>query len=463
MDNAQTLFIPAIALNRNQLRPYYPIGLYSMKAMAREAGYLVDVLELGGGIKELEFESSTEIGSAILSLFEPDKYRIVGLSAIGATFPVTLYLAEEIKRRHPDVLIVMGGPHASFLAKFIMEDFTFVDAVVVGEGEETFVDVLRAGARSPQQLVGIPGVKVRGRAFTSRPFIRNMDDLPVCEMDTELYKRSGIPYIRVEALRGCYCRCKFCATSQFWECKVRRKSPDRLLRELTDISLSTGCNDFLMVGDCFSFPLRALRSTCEHMMQANTPFTWRCALRIDDLTEPDLQIMKQAGCRHIFVGVESASQETLSKISKSIDLPKTLLMIEKALELEIEVSCSHIVGFPWETEKDVMATLKQHRDLLEFGVSSSAILPLIPEPGAEGFSAPIVTDLDSLQRFLPSIYRNDEYALGLIEKHPRHFVNFGHYQTPHLDAGFVHAVTKTAAQISDMIIARHNRARNALP
>jgi anaerobic magnesium-protoporphyrin IX monomethyl ester cyclase len=447
LDKAKVLLIPAPALEADRLNPYFPIGLYSIKAVARSMGYEVDILDLAGEIDNREFSSAPEIATTILSLFDPTGYEIIGLSTVGGVMPITVYLLEKINLINPGAVIILGGPHASSLCEEVLKDFPMVDAAVVGEGEVTFTEMMRTFRRSAEDWQGIPGVMIRNARFQRRELIRNLDELPLFEYDPERYKRDSEHFIRVEALRGCFSKCKFCSTTQFWQHQVRRKSPARLLEEITYLSRLTNIDKVLMLGDNFSTPIKSLWETCDYIAKAGAGFKWGCALRIDDLEEEDLKLMKDSGCYRIFVGVESASQTTLNRIGKKIDLANTIRMIEKARNLEIEIAASHIVGFPWETEKDVIATLELHSRLLDMDVMSD-IVELHPLPGAEGFpESPIITDFDKIKHSLPVFFR-DEYSVGLMQRFPQHFIQFGYYETPNLRRSFVLATVRAAQQVT---------------
>jgi radical SAM superfamily enzyme YgiQ (UPF0313 family) len=445
-----TLLIPTPAYKLRKLNPYFPIGLYSIREVARQAGLEIEILDLADRFGDREFTSATGLGDAILALFDPSGYRIFGLSTLGPTLPISVYLAAEIKRRNPKAVIVFGGPHASFLPRETLEDFPFVDAVVVGEGEITFTGMLRGFRESPGDWRGIRGVMLRNSPFQKRELINNLDTLPMLDYDVKPYLKNNKLFIRVEALRGCYAKCKFCATSQFWECRVRRKSPARLVAEMSHLAESANILTFQMVGDNFSFPLNGFRETCKSIIETGIGFEWVCALRIGDLEQDDLKLLKEAGCSYLFVGIESASQDTLNRIHKKIDLNQSLFMIEEACKMGLQVGASQIIGFPWETEQDVMATLRLHSHLLELGAFSSFVLKLAPVPGAEGFpGTPVITDLSRIEDSLPDLCK-DEFSKELIKKFPRQFTQFGYYETPHLRRSFINAIVDTAEQIEIM-------------
>lgn len=452
MSTPRTILIPAPAFNHRKLRHNLSIGLDSIKAFCRSAGQDIDIVVFTDDILGKEFSTTPEIGDAMLSLFDPTAYDIVGMSTIGGVFSITLYLAEKIKQHNPNITIVFGGQHSSFLGKETLYDFPFVDAVVIGEGEVTFTEMLQSFKNSSQDWAGLPGVMIRQSPFIRRKFIDSLDDLPMLNYAPELRLKDSMDYTRVESSRGCAQACGFCDTSIFWNRTIRRKSPSRLAAEMRNISNSTDIRKFYMVGDNFTSPIKACREICTNFIQSDLYLEWGCAARISELSRDDLQLMKNAGCFSIFVGVESASQQTLDKINKKIKLDKTIKMIQEAIELGFEIGTSQIIGFPWETEEDILATLQQHSRFYDMGVTSSDLVALMPKTATDGFPGiPIVSDLEQIDKSLP-FYCQDSYSTRLIEKYPHQFLQFSYYQTPHLRRSFVLAVVETAQYIKGMKI-----------
>lgn len=453
MSKINTLLIPSPGIKSGRLLSCFPTGLYSIKEASRNAGREVDILNLVGDIEEIVFSSMRDIEHAIQSLFDPKHYNIIGLSTMGGTFPISIFLAENIKRLNPHTIVVLGGQQASFLPSEILKDFPFVDAVVVGEGEITFSEMLHCFRNSSDDWRGIPGVMIRTSPFVKRDLIKNLDHLPILRYNNhrKIYiKGTETDQNDVEGVRGCHARCRFCATTQFWQCRVRRKSPSRLVAEMLQIAEATDLSVFHIIGDNFTFPLKTFRETCKLMIKAGTKLKWKCDSRIGELEKDDLKLMKDAGCINIFVGIESASQETLNMINKKIDFAKTISMIEEALNLGIQIISSQIIGFPWEIERDVISTLKLHSQLLDLGVSNSIVNPLFPLAGAEGFpGTSLITDISLIEDTLPVLYQ-EEYSKELIRKYPHQFVQFGYYDTPHLRRSFVMAAIDAAHQIKEI-------------
>ena len=456
MISPNTLLIPAFGIKNKRVYSSFPVGIYSIKEACRLAGLDVEILDFTGPVRERRFDNLDILVDYLLTLFDPAVYHLIGLSTMAGIFPAVISLAEKIKQINPQTTVVLGGPHSSFLSLETLADFPFIDAVVVGEGEYTFLEMIRAFQKSAGDWRNIPGVKIRGHRFTPRELLTNLDELPVIDYNNErLLYLQGIPDAgqiqhEIEAIRGCYARCRFCSTTQFWGCRTRRKSPTRLLDEMDRLAPETGISTFHFIGDNFTFPPKVFHDTCRYLIAKNSPYRWKCDSRIGDLHEDDLKLMKDAGCVSIFVGVESASRTTLQRINKNIDPDRTLAMIETALKHGLEIVSSFIIGFPWERDNDLMATLKLHSRLLEAGVSHSIVNPLFPLAGAEGFpDAKLITGFPALRESIPPFFQTG-HSLEFIERYPRHFMHFGYYDTPHLSRSYINAVLETARQIREM-------------
>lgn len=263
------LLIPAPSVSRGgQLRPYLPWGLLSLRALARPGLPEVDLWLAPEGLSmEKGVSTSSALAEAIIdSISHLEAVDAVGLSTMCSSFHHFVVLARHLKARRPDLALWMGGPQASLVADQLLEDVSEVDAVFVGEGEETFAEVLErwashktqsgggTGAQRGQSppLDGIDGVMTRGGGLTPRTPMRNLDQLPHVDLragDLDVLRRQrqggyDSVAIPVEVARGCPGQCAFCSTRVFWGKRVRRKSEDRVIDEIHHRINETGVGRF---------------------------------------------------------------------------------------------------------------------------------------------------------------------------------------------------------------------------
>jgi radical SAM superfamily enzyme YgiQ (UPF0313 family) len=214
------------------------------------------------------------------------------------------------------------------------------------------------------------------------------------------------------------------------------------------------------LGDNLASPRKHLLSFCAAVRDHAPRYRWSGQLKLDRLEVPDLDVLWDGGCRAFFAGVESASQETLDRIGKAIDLEKELRLIEAAVDRGFAVTTSFIIGFPWETRDDIARTTSLHADLLRRGVYHSILSTVAPLPG---------TDLtrDSLGRLRKraglSLTTADNLPYGpatveLMDRCPELFTQLDYVETK-----ATWAEVAAYAQVAMMVTARHARGTGLLP
>lgn len=466
------LLMPAPSVSRDgQLRPYLPWGLLSLRALARSKHPDVEVwLPPEGLILGEHVITSSALANAIIdSIPDLDSVDAVGLSTMCSSFHHSIVLARRLKVRRPDLALWMGGPQASMVADQLLEVVPEVDAVFVGEGEETFAEMLArwaSNARQSPTLEGIAGVMTREGGLTPRTPMHDLDQLPQVDLtdaDLDVLRRqrqggSDAVAIPLEVSRGCPGRCAFCSTRLFWGKKVRRMSDERVIDVIHRRIDETGICRFEILGDNFSASVPRLRSFCHALIrrapEMSTPPIWMCDSTLDRLHPSDLDLLWSAGCRGFFVGVESGCQSTLDRLRKGVDLERELEVIDHALDKGFEIKASLIVGFPWETPTEVDRSFALHGDLLRRGVKECQMWLLCPLPGTA-----LVRDHDVIfDRFgsriamdglhLGNPIERDEDVRQLVEQSPNLFSQLGRFATPSLDLINLTATIETAFQVN---------------
>ncbi len=192
----------------------------------------------------LDLRMAPDMLETTLADFKPEA---IGISS---TFTVDIYQSLQVARiaklANPGTFVFVGGHHASLYPSDF--DEPVVDAIVVGEGEQTaheMVNILADGG-SLRQVCGLIVNTPDGQVKTGvRPLIEHLDDLPFPRRD--LTRKQGWvykvvmtgPVASVETTRGCPYQCNFCSVWRFYQAKVRFKSPERVVDELEAIDEGT--------------------------------------------------------------------------------------------------------------------------------------------------------------------------------------------------------------------------------
>ncbi|RPI77263.1 MAG: radical SAM protein [Desulfobacteraceae bacterium] len=448
------LLIPSINIANGKIVPYLPLGLLSLQSATLNYK-MVDIFIFHDDLLNKRCIDSDDLIENIIHKIDFKTYDTIGLSAVCNSFHHTLYLSKRIKEIDDEIGIWLGGPHVFPIAEDILKNFEQIDAVFIGEAEQSFLEAVNRRATGLYDLTNIPGVLIRNSRPSKRDLIADLDDLPYLHENdafynifNSLYKNNFTKSIPIDASRGCFGRCKYCSTRLFWDNIIRRKSNARLLSEMNHYHEKTNLSLFEFVGDNFSSPRRLFIDFCRHMINTNHSFKWGCSIRISDIKIDDLKILHEAGCKGVFIGLESASQITLNKLNKNINLKQGLKIIEEALKMDFEIVTSFIVGFPWESDEDINNTFKLHCSLLEMGVKTSQIHALGPLPGTELLKHHSVHyDRDVSDVSLDDIHLND-YSKFIIKRYPELFVHLGHYDSPNLDRSNVASIVATSFQLN---------------
>lgn len=407
------------------------IGLASLAAVIRSEGHDVRIVdpkrEVRQGRLHVDADLYREAAEALL-LDAPDA---VGFTTLGCSFIFTLRVAEHLKRMQPDLPILLGGPHATVLDRTIMEAFDVFDVVVRHEAEETVNRVLAALER--RDFAGLPGVTYRTgrtalgiRSNPGAPKIENLDTLPFPAYDLYPIEELDLPYLRVEAGRGCPWACTFCSTATFFQRSYRLKSPERLVADLDALHDRYGHTAFKLEHDLFTVNKRKVAAFCYAVMDRN--YAWMASARIDCVDEPLLELMAASGCRQLYFGIETASVALQQSLKKRLNLTLLEPVLRKATEVGIEAVTSFVTGFPEETEENRDDTLSLIGSLVSrFDPPPRPQLHLLlPEPGTGEFAEhghELAFD-GHVAEFNAEPHREDH---GLIVRHPAIFATYHHY------------------------------------
>ena len=243
----------------------------------------------------------------------PDQnFDVFGLSSICSSYPLTLRLADEIRRRSPHAKIILGGPQASVVDVATMQAYPCVDVIVRGEADDTFPVLLRLLERDDSGWGSIPGITFRCDDQVIRnhnaPVVEDLDRLPLpaFDLDSRIRDRGGI---HLEIGRGCPFACTFCSTNDFFRRNFRLKSSSRMIADITSIKNEYGLNYFSLVHDMYTIDRKKVVAFCEAILASGAEFTWGCSARTDCVDDELLELMARAGCTGIFFGIETTNTQ----------------------------------------------------------------------------------------------------------------------------------------------------------
>ena len=370
---------------------------------------------------------------------------IFGFSSICSSYPLTLRLAQEVKRINPDTKIIIGGPQATVVDVATMVAFPCVDIIVRGEADETFSELLCLLGNGDSNWQNIPGITFRKGAQVVRnknaSVIADLDRLPLpaFDLDTRIKDRGGI---HLEIGRGCPFACTFCSTNDFFRRNFRLKSPAKMIDEISGLKRAYGLNYFSLIHDMYTIDRKKVVAFCEAIIASGKKFTWGCSARTDCVDDDLIALMAQAGCTGIFFGIETGSERLQQVINKKLDLAEAVKRIECTDRHGIQTTVALIVGFPEETRDDLRDTVHFFIDSLRFSHAEpqcTLLAPLAATPVYERHKDHLVFD-HIFSDMSHQSWRHDPAEVELIKTYPEIFPNFYAIPTLWLERRYVKEV-----------------------
>jgi len=335
-----------------------PLGIAYLAAYLREKKMFPCVID--APIEGLDFSETAD--NAIKS-----GAKIIGVSCLTENRYSALKTLEEVKKRNPEIITIIGGLHASFTDSLILENYRFVDIVVRGEGEETLFELIKT-IKAKKPLDKILGVSFRkGNKIKSNPsrcFMENIEKLPLPAYDLFPMKKYPLPpdvkNVRQTTLlttsRGCPMGCKFCETTLAWGRKVRSTSVEKLFEQVKELNNKYGIDYIRFADDLFTLKKEKVLKFCELVIEKKLSIRFRIQARVDTVDEEMLKMLKIAGCDLIEYGAESGSDKVLKAVGKNITLEKIKRASEMTKRAGIELKFFLIVGSLEELPEDTWKT-----------------------------------------------------------------------------------------------------------
>ena len=217
----------------------------------------------------------------------------------------------------------------------------------------------------PQPLASILGLAWRDRGEIvinpDRPFIANLDDLPIplhhlLPLDKQRMPMIRGPFTFIVTSRGCPAGCKFCIKHVSYQTSVRIRSPHLILEELKLLA-ELGVHNVHMYADLFTVNREQVVELCRLIIESGLKVRWTCNSRVDYVDEEMLQLMGRAGCWYISWGIESANEEILKRARKGYRKEQAIRALRWARAAGIRNWGYFIIGLPGETEETIRETI----------------------------------------------------------------------------------------------------------
>jgi len=428
-------------------KKWIPLGVLCLASILEERGVSADVVDvdmlysawLSREVSTCESQDFATYAAAKLASLDVGFF---GFSSICSSYPLTLRIVTALKQRRPDVRVILGGPQATAAAEETLKAFPSVDVVVRGEGE-TILPALLDTLSTKEDLRFLPGISYRSARNVIRspdaPLLKDLDSLPLPAFHLFPHLRE-LGFLPLEVGRGCPFSCTFCSTSQFFRRSYRLKSAERVVQQMLGLKQTYGICSFDLVHDNFTVDRKRVVAFCETLLSSGAKLIWSCSARTDCIDDDLIDLMRRAGCRGIFLGVESGSARMQEVIQKRLDLEAARERIRHTDRRKVEAAVSLITGFSEEIGEDLRETVHFFVDALRYDYVDpqlTLLSPLTGTPIHQQHQHELVFD-DVISDMAFQGLEQDAQERDLIAAHPAVFSSFYSVPTLWLDRQYLH-------------------------
>lgn len=382
-----------------------PLGPAYVAAALVAAGHHVSVIDALGEAPLARHPSAHPLLAAhgltiaeIVARIPPDVQGIGVSVMFSQQWPHVAAILRAVHAAFPRAAIFVGGEHATAMWDYLLEKCPEVTLCVLGEGEETAVDVA-AWIAGQASLADIPGIAYRldGRPHCTAPRrrIHDIDQIPRPAWDLfpiENYLANGFGHgvnrgrsLPMLATRGCPYQCTFCSSPGMWTTRYYARSVTSVVDEIgghverygiTNIDfedLTMFINQDWILAFCAELERRGLRIT--YQLPSGT--------RSEALDAKVLAALSRSGCRNLTYAPESGSPKVLTDIKKKARPERVLASMRIAKDLDVNLKANLMIGFPDETRRDLLQTIRFGLRAAWIGVDDIPLFPFSPYPGTD--------------------------------------------------------------------------------
>lgn len=344
----------------------FPIGLGYVAAVLERAGHVVDIFD---------FQIQSNDLAAFVSKIKSRPWHIVGFSVTTATRQAAVHLARLCKQNLPDCFIIAGGAYPTVYPKALLSLSMDIDVEVIGEGEITVVELAEFLA-SNGELSAVKGIAYRAAdnrliQTEERPLIEDLDAVPFPAhhlFQLDFYSPPPgmffrLPLRHIITSRGCPFNCIYCDDRKIWRGRCRMRSAENIVEEMALLQKKFGAKEIHFYDDTFTVNKKRIARLCQLLRENELGLIWRCASRVDTVTQEMLFDMYTAGCRSISYGIESGDNGILKRMGKGTTVSQARDAVRWTNNAKIQAKGFFMLNFPGDTIETTEKTIALAKEL----------------------------------------------------------------------------------------------------
>lgn len=354
------------------------LGLAYLKSFVSSIDFVVDIID--GYLFNIDVESIIE------TVIKDQDCKILGLSPYISSLKQSIYISSLVKKKRPDIHICWGGHLATFSANELLSANKFINSIVMGEGEKTFLELVIKikNNETLENVKGLTFTNILGEVVVnpSRDLIENLDILPFPDRFGSIKSYETGSLVQISGSRGCYGNCSFCSINSIYRLSNgktwRGRSPKNIVNEIIELNNKYNFSHFKFVDDSFFGPEIDWRERgleiADGIIKSGLKIKFRISIRANNVDEFVFSKMKEAGLYAVSIGVESGSQRMLNTFNKGLTVKQNTEALNILKKLKI-ITLMGFIGFdPYITIDEI------EENIIFLEENSFAVTDIISKP-----------------------------------------------------------------------------------
>ncbi len=406
-----------------------PLGLASIAAYLEREGLHCSIVDC---------YAHPDADTRLREVLRAERPALLGISCTTASFFDGVRLAQLARAELPHIKIAFGGAHVSALQEQVLAHSTLIDYVVIGEGEQTMLELARLEGATPEGVEGVVWRSQDGSVVNNgyRKELLVLDDLPFPAYEKlsgypdayklPIFNYPTAPNTSCISSRGCPYSCSYCDRSVFRR-TFRYNSAAYLYAHLSYLKERFGIRHINFYDDQFTFQRTRVEEFCHLMLEKPLGITFNCAVRAEHVDRELLTLMKAAGCWMVSLGIETGDEELLAQHRQNANLKLLSDTIHTIKSCGIRTKGLLMLGLPGETEASVRRSMKYVYSLPLDDFNLAKFTPFPGSPVYEKIHAAGTFDEDWAKmdcmhfQFVPHGMEKEQLEKLFIEFYKNHF------------------------------------------
>jgi len=366
-------------------QPYPPLGTIYAAALMRENGYQVSLFDTMFVQDTDEAQLALDAGRPDFFVLYDDGFNYLTKMCLSNMREAAFRLITLAKKKGC-IVIVSSSDSTDHYQEYLGQG---ADFVLLGEGEQTLLELVGAIRNGTHDFLPIPGLAfLRGNEpvkTVGRKVMKELDELPLPAwdlVDMDIYrktwlKNNGYFSLNVGTTRGCPFKCNWCAKPIYGN-RYHARSPQNVVKELKELKEKYSFDHIWFCDDIFGLKPGWVNEFADVLEKERLKIRYKIQCRADLLLQENyIQALARSGCENIWMGAESGSQKILDAMDKGTTIGQIYEATRLLKKNGIHPSFFIQFGYLGETKEDIAMTLRMIRELLphEIGISVSYPLP----------------------------------------------------------------------------------------